>query len=82
MNLPLTAAGGGGPNDATMEILSKQERTEALGQLEQLPGTGASAPRTHSGADVCYAARPNERHHLEVHCRALRSVQRRRAARA
>ncbi|MFF3691251.1 hypothetical protein [Streptomyces sp. NPDC002187] len=42
-----------------MEILSKQARTEALGQLEQLPGTGTSAPRTHSDADVCYAARPN-----------------------
>ncbi|WP_328404728.1 hypothetical protein OHS70_36275 [Streptomyces sp. NBC_00390] len=40
-----------------MEILSKHARAEALGLLEQLLGTGTPAPRTHSGADVCYAAR-------------------------
>lgn len=49
----------GGPNDATMEILSRQARAEALEQLEAAlkPGPTASGPP--AGPAVCYAARPN-----------------------
>ncbi|MFI1396223.1 radical SAM protein [Streptomyces sp. NPDC020681] len=49
----------GGPNDETLEVLSKQARAEAVGQLEAVVRAGVPASRTPSGPDVCYAARPN-----------------------
>ncbi|MDX3698086.1 radical SAM protein [Streptomyces europaeiscabiei] len=49
----------GGPNDATMETLSRQARAEALGQLKGILEPGSTASGTPAGPAVCYAARPN-----------------------
>ncbi|MBT2511808.1 radical SAM protein [Streptomyces sp. ISL-98] len=49
----------GGPNDATMDVLSKEARTDVMAELEAVLSAGASTARNAMGAEVCYASRPN-----------------------
>lgn len=50
----------GGPNDATMEVVSQETRPGILAHLESILVDGnGGAKRLFSAPDVCYASRPN-----------------------
>jgi uncharacterized protein len=49
----------GGPNDGTMDVLSKEARTDVMAELEAVLSAGVSTVRNAMGAEVCYASRPN-----------------------
>lgn len=49
----------GGPNDFTMKIITEQERSQVIAELESVVLEGGDASRLLPTPDVCYAAQAN-----------------------
>lgn len=49
----------GGPNDATMKIITEEERSQIIAELESVVLEGGDTSRLFATPDVCYAAQAN-----------------------